>query len=168
MTNVGSPCKLPSLDGWRAVSIALVLLLHSSYTSGFPSKLDRIINGFDAGVLGVRFFFVISGFLITCLLLREHAETSVISLKHFYARRALRILPVYFFYLVVLGFLTRYSQAPSAWLANLTFTTNFFPTPFATTHFWSLAVEEQFYFLWPWSLVVVLNQRKGCSNLLKI
>lgn len=70
MTKIGSPYKLPSLDGWRAVSIALVLLLHSSYTAGFPAVLDSALDEFHAtgigpGSLGVRFFFVISGFLIT-------------------------------------------------------------------------------------------------------
>ena len=168
MTKAGDSFRLPSLAGWRALSIALGLLLHSSYASGFPSKLDRVINGFDSGSLGVRFFFVISGFLITCLLLQEQTKHGTISLKKFYVRRALRILPVYFFYLFALGFLTRYSQTPAAWLANLTFTTNFFPTPFSTTHFWSLGVEEQFYLLWPWFLVVGLNRREGSSKLLKI
>jgi peptidoglycan/LPS O-acetylase OafA/YrhL len=168
MTKEKNSKKLPSLDGWRAVSIALVLLLHSSYAPGFLSRFHWPIMRFDAGDLGVRFFFVISGFLITFLLLQEHAKHDAISLKHFYMRRALRILPVYFFYLFVLGFLTRYSQAPSAWLANATFTTNFFGTPWSTGHLWSLGVEEQFYLLWPWFLVVVLNRQEGCSKLLKI
>ena len=149
------------------ISISLVLMLHSSFTPGFPSQFDRAINGFDAGILGVRFFFVISGFLITYLLIQERAKDGSISLKNFYVRRALRILPVYFFYLLALGFLTRYTQASSAWLANLTFTTDFFGTPFSTGHFWSLGVEEQFYLLWPGVLVAVLNRKEGDSKLLK-
>ncbi len=164
MTKEKNSKKLPSLDGWRAVSIALVLLAHSSYTSGFP----EVFHHGAAGGLGVRLFFIISGFLITCLLLQEQMKHGTISLKHFYVRRALRILPVYFFYLLVLGGLTRYSQPVTAWLANLTFTTNFFPTPWFTGHLWSLGVEEQFYLLWPWFLVAVLGRPGSRSTLLKI
>ena len=169
MTQAIRSQKLPSLDGWRAVSIALVLLAHSTFTTSFPTALNPlIVNYFAAGSLGVHFFFVISGFLITWLLLQEQAKHGTISLKHFYLRRALRILPVYFFYLLVLGFLTRYAQPPSAWLANVTFTTNLFPYPGATEHFWSLGVEEQFYLLWPGLLILILaRQKKGGANLLK-
>ena len=168
MTKTGNSYKLPSLDGWRAVSIGLVLVSHSTFTRGFPAALDPIIlDWFRAGSLGVLFFFVISGFLITHLLLQEHAKHDAISLKHFYLRRALRILPVYFFYLFVLGFLTRYSQSRSDWLANVTFTTDFFGTPFATAHFWTLGVEEQFYLLWPGLLALILHRQKGGAGLLK-
>lgn len=168
MTKAGSPYKLPSLDGWRAVSIALVLLAHSTFTRGFPTALNPVIlDWFRAGSMGVLFFFVISGFLITWLLLQEQARHGAISLKHFYARRALRILPVYFFYLLVLGFLTRYSQPPFVWLANATFTTNFFEVPAGTDHFWSLGVEEQFYLLWPGLLaLILLRPKKGGLRLL--
>ena len=112
MPKAANSHKLPSLDGWRAVSIALVLLQHSSFAAGFPAMLDSALSGFKAngiepGSLGVRFFFVISGFLITWLLLQEQAKHGSISLKHFYLRRALRILPVYFFYLFVLGCVAR-------------------------------------------------------------
>ena len=172
MTKAGNSHKLPSLDGWRAVSIALVLIAHSSYASGFPPMFDAALKGFHAngiepGGFGVRFFFVISGFLITWLLLQEHAKHGVISLKHFYARRALRILPVYFFYLLALGALTQYSQSPTDWLANATFATDFFGTPFATAHFWTLGVEEQFYLLWPGLLVWMLHRQKSGAGLLK-
>src|ERR1035438_4213326 len=88
--------KLPSLDGWRAVSIGLVLLAHSSLTRGFPARFHGVSEVFMLGGLGVRFFFVISGFLITWLLLQEHRRNGRIDLKFFYARRALRILPVCF------------------------------------------------------------------------
>jgi peptidoglycan/LPS O-acetylase OafA/YrhL len=162
--------KLPSLDGWRTISIALVLLAHSTFTAGFPTALNPLIlKYFAAGTMGVHFFFVISGFLITWLLLQEQAKHGAISLKHFYVRRALRILPVYLLYLFVLGFLTRYAQTPADWLANLTFTTNFFWVPEGTAHFWSLGVEEQFYLLWPGLLVLLLHCQKnsGGTNLLK-
>ncbi len=158
------PHKLPSLDWCRAVSIALVLLAHSTYAPGFPAAFTPAIDHwFDLGSIGVRFFFIISGFLITYLLLQEQARTGGISLKNFYIRRALRILPVYFLYLLVLGVGTAYVQSPAAWAANLTFTTNFFWSPFPTSHLWSLGVEEQFYLLWPW--FAVLACRRGASAL---
>jgi len=81
------PSRLPSLDGWRALSICLVLVEHSLYTFDCPPKTGRFLQAYFDGSLGVRFFFVISGFLITYLLLKEHLETGKISLRNFYARR---------------------------------------------------------------------------------
>lgn len=150
--------KLPSLDGWRALSILLVLLAHSAGTRGFPQILVPVAHN---GPIGVRFFFVISGFLITWLLLQEYGKHEAISLKHFYLRRVLRIFPVYFIYLMVVGGLTQHSQSAWAWLANLTFTTDFIPVQRATNHLWSLAVEEQFYLLWPCLLAFTL--KRGCT-----
>ncbi|HEV2694996.1 MAG TPA: acyltransferase [Verrucomicrobiae bacterium] len=160
--------KLPSLNGWRMISITLVLLYHSSFTPGFPPQFLRLINGFDTGALGVRFFFVISGFLITFLLIQEQSKHGFINLKDFFLRRALRILPVYFAYLLALIFLTGFSQTPTDWLVNLTFTTDFHPTPYPTTHLWSLGVEEQFYLIWPCFLGAAVSHQGGVSKLLKI
>ena len=146
---------LPSLDGWRAVSIILVLGCHCSQLPGFPSTLTHVFWWFD-GDLGVRCFFAISGFLITWLLGNEVDRHGKVSLRHFYIRRALRILPVYFAYMAVLWLLhliTPFNQTRTAWLANLTFTTNFFQTSWPSGHLWSLSVEEQFYLLWPFLFV---------------
>jgi peptidoglycan/LPS O-acetylase OafA/YrhL len=163
--------KLPSLDGWRAVSIVLVLICHSTFTPGFPFRAGKLFALFEGfGMWGVRFFFVISGFLISHLLLQEHAKNGFISLQRFYLRRALRILPVCFIYLLVLGVFTRYSQSALLWLANLTFTTNFIVMdhPIPSGHLWSLAVEEQFYLLWPCLLVLVLHRPTGVATLAKL
>src|SRR5260370_42605751 len=95
--------RLPSLDGWRALAIVLVLLAHSSATTNplqFPDFMRAITT---QGGLGVRIFFVISGFLITLLLLMEHRQYGFISLRNFYVRRAIRILPVYYLFLLVLA-----------------------------------------------------------------
>ncbi len=131
-------------------------------TDGFPQFLSPAVRwAFDGG-LGVRFFFVISGFLITHLLLREHSQTGRINLSGFYARRALRILPVYWMFLLVvlaLQMLTPWRQLPITWIANLTFTSNFLPGNWVTGHLWSLAVEEQFYLLWPLTLSLILKTR---------
>jgi peptidoglycan/LPS O-acetylase OafA/YrhL len=154
--------RLPSLDGWRAVSIILVLGNHCQFSVGFPKSLRSVVTWIFDGNLGVRFFFVISGFLITHLLLQEYNGTGSINLRNFYIRRALRILPVYFVFLFVvfiLQFFTSWYQPTITWIGNLTFTTNFFPTSGQTTHLWSLAVEEQFYLLWP--LVLALIGAKG-------
>jgi peptidoglycan/LPS O-acetylase OafA/YrhL len=151
--------RFPSLDGWRAVSIALVLGYHCQFSVGFPKRLAPVIQWLFDGNLGVRFFFVISGFLITHLLLQEHERTGSISLRGFYIRRALRILPVYFVFLFVvflLQFFTAWYQPKVTWIGNLTFTTNFVPTSDQTNHLWSLAVEEQFYLVWPLLLVTIL------------
>jgi peptidoglycan/LPS O-acetylase OafA/YrhL len=149
--------RLPSLDGWRAFSIIMVLGSHTAFVSGFPEKLHPfLLWGFD-GNLGVRCFFLISGFLITWLMLRESEDTGRVNLRHFYARRALRILPVYCAVLLALGLLqllTPYHPATDVWIGNLTFLRNFMGNDFTSNHLWSLSVEEQFYFLWPGIFVV--------------
>ena len=168
MTPTTRTSKLPSLDGWRAISIALVLLAHSSYTAGFPNRFHAVSDVFHTGTLGVRFFFVISGFLITWLLLQEQKQIGRINLTHFYVRRAVRILPVCFLYLLVVALFTKYSQSALAWIANLTFITNFYFTPWTTGHLWSLGVEEQFYLLWPCLLVWQLQRKDAGQRLIKI
>jgi len=151
-----STVRLPSLDGWRAVSIIFVLGNHCTLSSGFPESLGPVFSWLFDGNLGVRFFFVISGFLITYLLVQEHMQTGRISLRKFYMRRALRILPVYSVFLLVMFLLqtfTTWHQPLISWIANLTFTSNFLPVSLTTVHLWMLAVEEQFYLLWPVILV---------------
>ena len=139
--------KIPALDGWRAVCILLVLLHHSKWVAGGP---DFGITGL--GGLGVRFFFVISGFLITVLMLREVTSKGQLDVKSFFKRRCLRILPVYYAFLGVIFLLeqeTPYELSVKEWLGNLTFTKNYFGEDWTTGHLWSLAVEQQFYLLWP-------------------
>jgi peptidoglycan/LPS O-acetylase OafA/YrhL len=150
--------RFPSLDGWRALSIILVLGSHCNMVVGFPNNLYSVFSWLFDGNLGVRFFFVISGFLITHLLLQEKNQTGSISLRKFYIRRALRILPVYFVFLLVvllLQLFTSWHQPLIALIGNLTFTTDFLEPRWRSTtgHLWSLAVEEQFYLLWPLLLV---------------
>ncbi len=147
--------RLPSLDGWRAMSILMVLGAHCKFTAGFPSALTTPFLWLFDGDLGVRMFFVISGFLITWLMLVEHDRCGRVSLTAFYARRALRILPVYCAFLLALALLqwrTPFSQSAVGWLGDLTFTANFMDigfTKFTSEHLWSLSTEEQFYLLWP-------------------
>jgi len=156
----------PALDGLRGVAILLVILGHLFSTP-------------RGGELGVDVFFVLSGFLITTLLLEEREATGRIDLRAFYRRRALRLLPA-----LVLMLATCSVVAVGGWAAGrlsghdllrqlggialgLTYTTNvarawFHASPaFAFRHLWSLAQEEQFYLLWPGLLLGVYAVRRS-------
>jgi peptidoglycan/LPS O-acetylase OafA/YrhL len=144
---------VPSLDGWRAVAILMVLGSHFLFAEGFPAAADRGLRLAFDGDFGVRIFFVISGFLISLLILREAEQNGEVSLRSFYIRRFLRIIPIYVTYLAALGLfasLGLYHDPSSSWIGALTFTRNMVGRgDSATAHFWSLAIEEQFYVLWP-------------------
>lgn len=145
-----APRRLSSLDGLRAISIALVVMGHLSGTRGLGS-LDLRIG--DYAHLGVIVFCVISGFLITTLLISEHDTNGRVSLKLFYARRSLRIFPAAYTYLAAVSLLSLWGiihlKAPDLWHA-ITFTVNYEPgRSWQIGHLWSLSVEEQFYLLWP-------------------
>jgi peptidoglycan/LPS O-acetylase OafA/YrhL len=151
--------RIPSLDGLRAISIALVLYGHATGTLGFPIASDR----FGLAAAGVRTFFIISGFLITKLLLKEIASKGTISLRAFYRRRVLRIFPAFYTYwLVTLALVTAGLLAvPSRDLAYAaTYTINYVvDRSWSVGHLWSLAVEEQFYALWPLTLFLLGRKR---------
>ena len=129
----------------------------------FPQHLDRAFALLFDGSLGVRFFFCISGFLITWLLAAERQQSGSINLSSFYIRRSLRILPVYFVFLLALSLLTLvtpWHQSAREWIGNLTFTTNYLGGVRPSGHLWSLAVEEQFYLLWPAFLALVYRRTR--------
>jgi len=146
----------PSLDGLRAVSIILVVVFHEiTALSHVAPALDSPVNASFAN-LGVQIFFIISGFLITTLLLKEKVNKGNISLKHFYIRRFFRIVPVAYLYLVViliLNFVLKLHLNMFITAAGFLFFRNFFDkVPMndnITGHYWSLAVEEQFYLIFP-------------------
>ena len=150
-----------ALDGLRAFSVLGVIWHHTSGNPG-PDFLSK-------GYLGVDFFFAISGFLITTLLLRERRSTGRISLRKFYARRSLRIFPIYYAvlaaYVVLTLVLRRGTTEGETFFGNLlafaTYTSNWFVDltqgESVTFYFaWSLATEEQFYLFWPPLLVGLL------------
>jgi peptidoglycan/LPS O-acetylase OafA/YrhL len=145
--------RIPSLDGWRAIAIILVLGSHMDYADHVPPAVTNWVEWVFDGALGVQVFFVLSGFLISLLLLKESEQGDGISLKNFYLRRAYRILPIYFAYLLVLAVLELcglYRDSAGSWIGCLTFTRNMLGRGNSgTAHFWSLAVEEQFYLIWP-------------------
>ncbi len=153
---------LPSLDGLRAISISLVLLGHLSGTRGFV-RFDPGVGAYDH--LGVVVFFVISGFLITRLLLSEQARVGHVSLKLFYARRALRLFPAAYAYIACISLLSLagviHLTASDIWHA-VTYTVNYLlGGSWEVKHLWSLSVEEQFYLLWPCAFVLSGVRRVG-------
>jgi len=158
-----NPDRIPSLDGLRAIGLLLVIYTHAQGTVGFPIPV-YISERYFIGYLALRMFFVLSGFLITSMLLTELDRTGTVNLPRFYFRRTLRIFPAYYVYLLVVA-----EATALGWLAlrpgNLfhafTYTTNYLPHPAGPVrHTWSLAVEEQFYLLWPAALAV-LGRRRG-------
>jgi len=141
-----------SLDGFRAAAILYVIIAHLKYRYHIH-WLDYVFMG---GKLGVLLFFVISGFLITSLLLKEKIRTGTISLKDFYIRRLLRIVPVaylYLFILLVLNYFFHLSIPLKAFLGAFLFIMSpYFSKSWYVAHYWSLAVEEQFYIIFPFVL----------------
>jgi peptidoglycan/LPS O-acetylase OafA/YrhL len=150
----------PALDGVRGVAIAIVVGFHAF---GWPA----------AGTLGVDLFFVLRGFLITTLLLEEHAQSGRIGIRSFYVRRARRLLPALFallvpFVLIALAAVAFRGSSPSSLFlglgAALTYTSNIVvaadpsAVPAALIHLWSLGAEEQFYIVWPLVLVVLVRR----------
>ncbi|HEX4685074.1 MAG TPA: acyltransferase family protein, partial [Gemmatimonadaceae bacterium] len=137
--------RIPSLDGLRAASIALVLVGHVMLRfSVSPDRWVRFVaSSLSLGHLGVMVFFVISGFLITTLLLTEIETTGRVSLRYFYFRRTLRIFPAYYAFLMVLGLLSAlgWLVMPARHLLTAAlYTTDYVPTPWTLGHTWSLAV----------------------------
>ncbi len=136
--------RIPSLDGLRAISVAFVILSHLSKSGHAP----RFFYYFAA--LGVNVFFVISGYLITTILLYEHELTSTISLREFYIRRAYRIFPaaLVFVAAVAIFFWPQFRWYHIA--AAVFYVANYdLARPWLFGHLWSLSIEEQFYLLWP-------------------
>jgi peptidoglycan/LPS O-acetylase OafA/YrhL len=140
--------RIPSLDGLRAISIALVVFSHMVQ---WKHIAPTYLAGY--GLFGVFVFFVLSGYLITNLLLREHERTATVNLKKFYIRRAFRILPAAFVFLAVTTILFRHEIHWYHVAAAAFYFANMDPSrPFILWHLWSLSVEEQFYLLWPFAL----------------
>ena len=163
LARMGSVQKgyLPTLDGWRAIAIVAVLLDHAA--ANLRLSHPTVFRFTRMGPNGVSLFFAISGFLICSRLLEEEDLTGRISLKGFYLRRACRILPPAFVYLIVillLGSTGLLAVTRAEWISCAFFFRNYLPSPFSsdgwggyTIHYWSLAVEEHFYLIWPMLLV---------------
>jgi peptidoglycan/LPS O-acetylase OafA/YrhL len=173
------------LDAWRGVSVILVILHHAIryhfgavFAAGSPScsmachLRPGLYDFFSSytGVLGVQCFFVISGYIITKLLLQEVQANGRVSLSAFYVRRAFRILPPLWMMLSVtyiLVSLNFFYVAPQAFRWALLFLTNFhvLESNWPVSHTWSLGVEEQFYIFWPLLLLATVRSVRGLAVL---
>ena len=158
------PSRIRELDGWRAISALLVILVHVG-TSQHPRLFARLPGAIPAltywGPLAVNIFFVISGFVICRLLISEERSSGSISLKAFYYRRACRILPPLYLYLAALAILLNVSLIKDSWqaivvaalfLADIRHIS--IPHSWFIAHTWSLAIEEQFYLVFPFLFVL--------------
>lgn len=166
------PAYLPQLDGLRGYSMLLVLLAHLPRPSDFPpaALIWRLEHGLKLADIALDGFFMMSGFLITRLLLAERRRTGRIDLKQFYFRRALRIFPIYYLAAAIVLLLWPADLGRGA--ALLTYTYNaylpFHPQPYPLEQTWSLAVEEQFYLLWPLLLIALPARWLGRVTLLAL
>ncbi len=154
--------RVASLDGLRALAVLAVVLHHGGAMS--------------VGWLGVDLFFVLSGFLITTLLVREHQQAGAISLPRFWGRRVLRLMPAYWLYIGSVTVLLLASSQPlvahagfrpGTFIASMwCYFQNYLPMggfseyQALTRHLWSLCVEEQFYFIWPVVCVFAMRLRR--------
>jgi peptidoglycan/LPS O-acetylase OafA/YrhL len=155
--------RVPALDGIRAIAIVAVLVFHNYSFEGF--------RHWGGGFLGVDVFFVLSGFLITTLLLREHDRTDRVDLRQFWTRRARRLLPAVFVLILleaVVALFVLDARSASALrgdaIGSLFYFENWRVATGAATaasHTWSLAVEEQWYLIWPLLLVGLLFLARG-------
>jgi peptidoglycan/LPS O-acetylase OafA/YrhL len=158
-THTSTRGRIPTLDGLRAIAILLVILGHLTGTRNYPAAMGFLG---EFANFGVRVFFVLSGFLITSLLLKELAKAGDVSLKDFYLRRVYRIFPAFYVYFILVATLSLLSivhlgQHDLAYA--FVYLINFhFPHSWYVAHLWSLSVEEQFYLLWP--AVIALFTRK--------
>lgn len=171
----GAPlAHIPALDGLRGVAVLGVLLFHADYLTG--------------GFLGVDLFFALSGFLITRLLVREADRTSTIDLVGFWGRRFRRLLPAALVFLAVVMLWARWFGSADQWATTLNdgpwaqfYLANWnqilsdrsywdsFAEPPLFTHLWSLAIEEQFYVVWPLVAALVWRMtRRGHDVLLAV
>jgi peptidoglycan/LPS O-acetylase OafA/YrhL len=151
---------VPALDGLRGIAIAAVLIYHAGGATG--------------GYLGVDLFFVLSGFLITSLLLEEHADRGLVSLRGFYIRRVRRLMPVavagiVFSEIALLGGFIGWPALSGVfalfYVENLAHFLHNAPVA-GVGHYWSLSQEEQFYLVWPPLLVLLLRRRVNSRWLL--
>jgi peptidoglycan/LPS O-acetylase OafA/YrhL len=169
----------PGLNALRFIGAFAVLLGHLEFVKSLYGlenlqKLSFYKN--TSGHLGVILFFVISGFLITYLLLKEKEKTGVISIKKFYIRRLLRIWPLYYLMVVLSIFVVPYFPVREFSLRESAYYFLFLPnvgkslgiTIDGVVHLWSVGVEEQFYLIWPWVLVIFRKYLLGILLLIFI
>ncbi|MBW3628217.1 MAG: acyltransferase [Gemmatimonadetes bacterium] len=162
---------LPALDGLRGIAILCVLAMHFAIATPLTAG-DRVVYALARnGWIGVDLFFVLSGFLITGILLDSRGKPGAV--RSFYARRVLRIFPLYYGMLISLFVLDRWLSGAGPWLEKVQadqiwhwlYVTNFLAARNGWAnipgigHLWSLAIEEQFYLVWPFAVLFLARQR---------
>ncbi len=160
--------QIPTLDGMRGLAVLAVLVFHFAWTypgEGHGGLAERMHDFLWSGWIGVDLFFVLSGYLITRGLVAPSTRALGTRLKMFWMRRVLRIFPLYYAFVIVgtviavalgLGWIPSWHY----WLYMQNYTLAFDPVALRwTAHFWSLAIEEQFYFVWPIVALVVPRRR---------
>lgn len=157
---------LPGLDGLRAIAVVAVMIYHANH------------KWLEGGYLGVEVFFVISGYLITLLLIGEHERTGTVNLGEFWKRRFRRLLPALYVALmlvavyVTLVYISRREEIRGDFVAAITYVSNWYQILVGQgygagekfvplRHLWSLAVEEQFYLVWPLVMLALLRRSRG-------
>jgi peptidoglycan/LPS O-acetylase OafA/YrhL len=169
---VRSSKHIPALDGLRGLAILAVFFHHYGYTVGGSHSTSLVVRWVGTicglGWSGVDLFFVLSGFLITGILYDTQRDPSYY--RKFYARRTLRIFPIYYLFLVIVLLITPLAAWHKGDLFFLVYlgypaaliSPSLVSIPVHVTHLWSLSVEEQFYALWPW----LIRKLKRPSNIL--
>jgi peptidoglycan/LPS O-acetylase OafA/YrhL len=160
--------RIPSLDGFRAISIVFVLIGHIGQQVYFneTSPAGWVMHSLPG--FGVKIFYVISGYLITLLLLQENRKSGTIDLLHFYVRRAFRILPAAYTFMAIIFLVAGASIYPVNKLLAVVFAENYsLHEQWLVGHLWSLGVEEQFYLLWP-AVFLFLPRRRSAVLLAAI
>ncbi|MBO0858283.1 MAG: acyltransferase [Chloracidobacterium sp.] len=158
-----SLARIPALDGIRALAVFLVIFYHFGFN-------------WAPGGAGVMMFFVLSGFLITWLLLKENERYGDISLKGFYRRRILRIFPAFYAYWIILICLLSLKGKNVLWphaISALFYVSNYYNAILGDpnngfSHTWSLGIEEQFYLLWPFAFFLLRDDLKKMTRFLVI
>jgi peptidoglycan/LPS O-acetylase OafA/YrhL len=151
--------RVPQLDGLRGIAILLVLIYHGAVN--YPNNPFKFLG--TLGGLGVMLFFVLSGFLITSILRKEQANTGVVDIRGFYAKRALRLFPALALFLgSVMVLMIAGLTSDVNWkqlLIGIFYLRDIFGSGLTLGHLWSLGIEEQFYLLWPLMLLLVPRKR---------
>ena len=168
---------IPTLDGMRGIAVLLVLMFHFAWTfpGDDPATAATLIDRFAvrlhaflwSGWIGVDLFFVLSGYLITRGLVAPSKRATGSRLKMFWMRRVLRIFPLYYAFIIVGTIVALALEGTSAWIPGPSYWVYMQNYSLAfddevlrwTAHFWSLAIEEQFYFVWPIVAVMVSRRR---------
>src|SRR5262245_14478866 len=156
--------RISALDGVRGLCILAVMFGHLCGTGGFPvsAHTEQLVS---LGSMALLVFFVMSGFLISGMILEERKKAGRVHLGRFYFRRTLRMAPPYFAAvagLAAMGALGWIVLGPGDMLHALTYTSNYHPDrAWSIAHTWSASVQEQFYLLWPALLVLAGTRRAG-------